>query len=406
MISTSHRNYFGHFVSPALVMIFGLGIGMFLVCAGFSKNSLKQKNTSQSYSFDFVLKIIWLFGFIYALVHSYKYFDRWKIDLDDPKYSDVIPQIGFMVRRFLNGEFPYQIIDFGGHQLFPTYQPFQWFPYIVAEVGNFDYRFVAFFALGCSLLLFHFILLKSNLSKLYKVAFTISPWLLLNLFINSGKHEYAITVENLIAAYYLFFVFSIFSKSILCKGIATIMCLLSRYTLVLWLPLYCLTVLIENRNDVLKYGGIVITGLLLFYVFPFMTKDIEILIKGFDYHTKAAADLWKIVDGRPPPGLFQGMGLSSFFYSYVDGNYLAKLSSIKFIHLLVTSTCVLFFTVIFLKCKKQIFKRNIYILGSFKIYITLFYSFIQVPFNYLYIVSLFISLFCVFKFIENSENNI
>lgn len=401
-MSTSHRNIFGHLISPSLTLTFGVGIGIILICGSFQNSAGKPIITKQSPRFEFVTKFIWMFGFVYALIHSYKYFDRWMIDLDNPKYSDVIPQIGYLVRRLLNGEYPYQIIDFGGHQLFPTYQPFQWLPYIFAEVGNFDYRFISFFVLSISLLLFQFILLKSSITKIYKICFSIYPWLLLILFINSGKHEYAITVENLIAAYYLFFVFAIFTKSIFIKSLTTVLCLLSRYTLVLWLPLYCIMIFLENKREATKYVGLILSGILLFYVFPFMIQDPLILKKGFDYHTTAAIDLWKLVDGKPPPGLFQGLGLSSFFYQFIDGDHIAKLTAIKIGHLTITASCVVVSIILFIKKRNRIQNKGLFALGSFKVYITLFYSFIQIPFNYLFIVSLYISLFCAFKLLENS----
>jgi hypothetical protein len=79
-----------------------------------------------------------------------------------------------------------------------------------------------------------------------------------------------------------------------------ILCLLSRYTLVFWLPFFAI-LLWQNtsfRQNTSVWISVAASALLL-YFFPFFMKDPTILAKGIAYHNGAAIDEWRGY-GDPP----------------------------------------------------------------------------------------------------------
>jgi len=388
-------------VSPVLVLIFGLSIGVLMLITAFQKsvnNVVAEKKESHKIYYG-----LWFFGLVYAFFHSLKYFKRWPLNFKDAAFSDVVPQIGILVQRFLNGEFPYQVIDNWGYNLFPTYQPMQWMPYILAELGGFDYRWIPFSALTFAFFVFHKILLNSGVRRTYKWIFSILPWVLLILFINGSKQQYAQSGESLIAAYYLLFAMAIYSSNHYFKSGTTLLCLLSRYSLVLWLPLFALNYLLKDKAKALKYIGLIIAGVIVIYVIPFLTQDPLLFLKGYEYHSRVAGVHWSNIIANQPNLLFEGIGMTSFFYSFIEGDSLYKLNMLKVIHLTLSLLSVIGLSVLYYLKRSKILKTNIFLLGSFKIYLTFFYCFIQLPFSYLFLVPLVISLFGCFKVVAQNQ---
>ncbi len=404
VLSTSYRNIYGYYKSPVILFLSATILGaliLYLSIRSSKVQDISHEKLNYKITHATILLSLWLIGFTSSVVISNQCFNTWHIDIYDYTLSDVIPQIGWMVKRFLNGETPYQLITVWTYDLFPTYQTFQWAPYCLAEIFNFDYRWVPFGVLSISLGLFHKIQISSKIGFYYKCIFSILPWLILILFIYSGMQQYANTVESLIAAYYLLFALSLFYSSTFIKASMTIICLLSRYSLILWLPLLCLSLFFKNKASTVRYIVYVISGVLVFYVIPFLYSDPLIFIKGFEYHTLAANNLWNHPYENLQNTIFTGLGLSGFFYDFVDGDILTRLAVLKKAHILLSTGFVILCSVAFFIYREMINNTELYLLGTFKIYLAIFYGFIQLPFHYLFLVPLFVSLICVFKLISN-----
>ena len=102
------------------------------------------------------------------------------------------------------------------------------------------------------------------------------------------QQETAYSLESMIAGFYMLLLFSLFSKRPAVRILALMLCLLSRYSVVLWIPLY---ILVMYRNQVrwpacMTVYGVVI--LLVLYVIPFLIHDPSIFSKAMPIMTKAA----------------------------------------------------------------------------------------------------------------------
>src|SRR5690606_33194128 len=115
---------------------------------------------------------------------------------------------------------------------------------------------------------------------------------------------------------YLFFAYSLNSKRIGIIALMLTICLLSRFSLVLWVPLLLL-ILLHERGIKTSFltGVLTLAGIALFYG-SFLLIDPTIFSKGMGYYTVAAAGEWIIHDwhnGRYPYVLEQGLGFAIYF---------------------------------------------------------------------------------------------
>ncbi len=319
-----------------------------------------------------------------------------------PLYSDIIPSIKVLVERYIAGISVYGTpIPFQGYEVPPTYLPLMWGPYIIAQKLNFDYRNLAFIILLTSILIYSYYILKSQLSGVLKSIVIIVPFITLFSLFYAVKEEFVYTVETMVAGFYLILGATLFSKSPLIKSIGILLCLLSRFSLLFWLPVYFFILLFDSKKSALKLAGYTFIGVLILYVIPFLWNDWGAFMRGYNYYTKAALSEWGTQfyqpEGADPYHLFEGIGLTSLFYKFVEGTVEYKLSVLQKSHiifLILTSTISILFYYI-LKRKNIIINTSIYLLLSLKIYLTIFYTFIQVPYKYLYFVPLFFSCLIV-----------
>ena len=311
--------------------------------------------------------------------------------------SDIIPQIQILIQRFLTGDFPYQLIRHEewafGHSLYPTYLPLTWMPFILAEQVGLDYRWFAYLCLlgGVGYLLTFF----RQLPLLKYLALAMGPFLILVFNFYEKPEELSLSVETFITAYYLCLAISLLTTSTISRGLFLLCCLLSRYSIVLWVPLFFLVLWKkEKRRNSLWIGAIIFGGFLIFY-FPFLLEDFSIFQQGYDYHSKAAVNLWKPrawqAAGATPINLLQGVGFGCYFYEYLDMDLIGKLKAYRLTHLILSLSTVALLAVYFFKRHLRIDYR-LFLLGSLKIYLVVFYNFIQIPFMYLYLVPAFVSL--------------
>ncbi len=315
----------------------------------------------------------------------------------DYHYSDIIPSIQIACHRLLNGEFPYKVITDFGYPQQPDYFPMHWMPYSIAELLKIDPRWVTYGA-WCSVatcLCFRSTKIPSKALR------AITPLLVVASFYflqdnNIGLFE--ITVEVLIAAYYMFVVITLNKQSGILQGVAISFCLLSRFSLVLWLPLFCFILFTTNNRKQL-YTSIV-TGaamVLLLYVIPFLSKDWSIFFRGFQYYDTATLGEWEHLDAKGQPiHLFRGTGIAYFFYTHFTNlDVMGKIKLLQktqlFVSLLATAILGAWFW-----RRRNTINTRVFLMASFKIYMAIFLFLIQLPYEYLMCVGNFITIavFC------------
>jgi hypothetical protein len=320
------------------------------------------------------------------------------------RYSDVIPTIQILVERFMKGQWIYAPIQFPTWVVHNAYLPMQYVPFLIPEILHFDYRVFAY-------LTFVFVVLawirhgyhhyNSILELVIKTCLVFLSIFFLNLYDNS---TFAFSLEMIDVTFYVFLALSFFSKDWKIRGVAILFCLLSRYAFIIWLPFYAVSYWLENgKKEALKVIGLVISGVILLYVLPFLTKQPTLFFDGLKYYDITAigqwTDLpdWSKIKGKPNI-LTQGLSTSIYFYDNLKGDPTHKLYIAKYFHLFICILGTILISFLYrLLRKKKDFNYNGYSLLSLKFYFILFYGFFYVPFSYLYLLPFLFSVAIIYK---------
>lgn len=395
------------FLSPAwngfflflLSMLIGLFPFLIHTETPVSKTFLNERSKEQ-------LKYIWWAAIAVCFIFWARNLNLHPVNVQE---SDIIPQIETLVKRHQHGSFPYSIITEWGYDFFPTYLPLTWGPFHLTEFMMIDYRYLVFAGWMLLLLVFSQKLLQQFADDVVHLYLFV-----LMQFIFWGYLLYADlslmrTVELLIGAYYAFFLLSVEKGKWWTMGLALILCLLSRYSLVLWLPFFFLLLWKEKGiSDVLKCVAVIAGGILLLYVIPFLSNDIDIFFRGINTYTIAGLGEWKgqswQAAGEKPFQLFRGTGLAALFYDNSSAPVEQKLEQFKQIHLWASLLTVMLLAAWYwLKLRPQKMPLQLIAAASLKIYLAVFYGFVLIPYVYLYIVPLISSVFVLYYLRQHSK---
>ena len=239
-------------------------------------------------------------------------------------------------------------------------------------------------------------LLLSGL-RLGKFIFLASlPFLFLFLIaVFSAQGIFQYSVEPLIVAYYILFALSLTTNSWKLQAAALLLCLLSRYSVVLWLPLFFAVLYLKDKKAPgYKIIAFLALGFLVLYA-PFLMVDYTIFQQGYEHHSGATLSVWQPqhwqVNQSRPDLLYRGYGMAWFAYENFAGDLAEKIKTYKSLHLALSLFTVFVSGLFFLKIKNKIDYR-IFLVGALKIYIVVFTHFLQMPFDYLYILPIFMSI--------------
>ncbi len=228
----------------------------------------------------------------------------------DYHLSDVLPIMQVMSQRFVNGQEVYAIIPeiWGGMQ--PIYLPAMWMPYIPSVIWHFDPRWITvFFLLACSAL----VLLWQPAGK------RLSGWSLLVLiptlvmfanFLHWDPILISMTDEGVVIGFYVLLAWALWYGNPWLVGIALTLSVLSRVSLLAWIPFFGLFVwLFESRKKAAQIAG----SALIFGVFLMViTKAIFYLdvfraLPGRYLDAVMGEDYWKL-----KPTIEESLGMAKF----------------------------------------------------------------------------------------------
>lgn len=316
----------------------------------------------------------------------------------DVRSSDIIPILQVYVARFRSGEVVYRYLTTLPYPLFPNHLPMQWLPYVPADQLGIDYRW---WALGILLLAgfgaYQAVLARQPLAWpgfLLKVAL---PTYVLYRLITRDAELYAHPVEPTIIAYYCVLAASVLSRSALLQAAGLVLCLLSRYSVIFWVPFYLWMLWREEgRRHALLVGGLVLVGVVGIYVVPFLSKDWTIFTHALSEYRIATLGEWGRTDGPDghPPQLFAGVGLAAWFYTYGPSDLAARISLLQRADVLFSVGAVLLAAGLYHRLRQR-YDYRLVALIALKFYLATFYAFIQIPYPYLTSLGLFISVFVV-----------
>lgn len=385
----------------SLSLLIGLFPFFIQTNAPINKTALSERSKER-------LKYIWWGAIAVCVVFWARNINMHPVSIND---SDVIPQIEKLVQRHQQGEFPYSIITEWGYDFFPTYLPLTWGPFHLTEFMMVDYRYLVFAGWMLLLLAFSQRLLEQFANNLVHLYLFVLLQLIFWGYLLYADLSLMRTVELLIGAYYAFFLFSIEKGKWWMMGLALLLCLLSRYSLVLWLPFFFLLLWKEKGLlVVMKCITVIAGGILLLYVLPFLSKDMEIFFRGVKTYTIAGLGEWKgqswQAPGEKPFQLFRGTGLAALFYESSSAPVERKLEQFKQIHLLASLATVLLLVIWYwFKLRKQKMPLQLVAAASLKIYLAVFYGFVLIPYVYLYIIPLISSVFVLYYLRQHSKTS-
>ncbi len=386
----SHELLRDHQITSSIVL-FSASVIFSIITILFHR--IKTDTTAWNYlsnnvSYLTCIAIVLLFGHtFYELITSVI-----KTTPIDVNYSDIIPTIQQQVDRFIHGQKVYQTIQFDKYSYPSGYLPANWFPFCLAALLQIDFRYIPFLVFYISLfigIIFYRDKINNGLSLLL---FMLIPFSLI-WFLLHNKLIVAYSVELIVASYYLLFILFINKKNNILLGLCIALCLLSRYTLLLYLPLYFFILFIDKEFKAIKQIAFSsILFLSLFYILPFFIADPLVIIKGFLSYSDSGIGEWNHLNEYTglPEHLTQGAGFAYLFY-LIKGVSIAE--KIKYMQLFLVFILLAFmFLMGYIYYKKHTqFKTATFLLGSFKLYLCIFFSFIHVPYIYLYTTSILVT---------------
>jgi hypothetical protein len=313
-------------------------------------------------------------------------------------YSDIIPAVTVYCQRFLAGEVVHRpLTEDIGYFLEPGYLPATWFPFIVPEYFRFDYRWMSSFVLFLGIIAYTVVVVRLRRSAVVTFVLSALPLLLLYFILKGNTEVFALTVEPLIVGYYLLLVAGILLPSRPLLVIALILCLLSRFSLVFWLPLFVgLLYVFESRRWAVYLTSLVSVGILAFYVVPVLSNDWGLFMRVQKVYTETTLGEWKHLDGRGlPMHLFNGIGLTHLFYQFGQGELLSKLNFAKLVHLAAIVTIVAAAALLYWRQRLPRTNYRVFAVIVLKLYLTTFYALLQVPYLYLAVVGFFTTFYLV-----------
>lgn len=311
--------------------------------------------------------------------------------------SDVIPTVRILGERLLSGQPVYVTITEFGYVLPPTYLPMHWLPFVPVLKLPFDLRIWAmwlFFLLALPAVNWIAARLSGRNTKL---AIGYAPALLVLLFLAGQRDDAGYSVEWLYAGYYLLLVFGLLKENPLICALAIVCILLSRFSLVLWLPVLPIWFWMHKGwKPVAVAAAIVLAGIALIYILPFLSRFPESFGNAQAYYTKGAMMEW---DGQAwqkpgdnPYQISRGIGMAWWFYKLVPGSLSERIAALKLAHAGGSVLIGLLFAFVAWRRWFKGVPSAVFLLGSLHAYLWYFYSFIQVPYPYLFVVPLTVSM--------------
>lgn len=400
------KNKLGYYVNPIVLFLISISIGIFPLFLFYSKNikdnllfyQQKDKQTFYAVGLFLLVTIIFLFIPRGGIINIFRCFPV------DPHYSDVIPTIQVMCQRLLNRESIYIIIENFGYHLHTTYLPFMWLPYTVAEKFHFDYRWITLLIFLVGIVTILYVTIKTSNNGVFLSL--IYAFLLLAI-IDKNSDVFGWTVEIMNGTYYSILALTFFTKNKYLKAFALTVCLLSRYSLVVFVPLYFLIEWKENGiKNTTQFALLTFIFTAIFLV-PLVKNNWVELFNGYKYYGNSGLSEWvHLNDKGLPLHITNGNGFAAWVYFLKPGSIEEKFNFAKSLHLYLVITTTIVLTLVYFLIKKKVDYR-LFLLCGLKVYLTVFYGFIQVPYSYLFMVPVFysIALLLFVNYVYNTPEN-
>ncbi len=316
--------------------------------------------------------------------------------VDFKSVSDILPIITVLSKRFLAGLYPYSndalvALYYNGPS---GYLPMHWLPCTIPEYFHFDYRTMTFL-MWCSGAL---VIMVRSLKCREVYVHILTPLLLTiaySCIAYADPNIWGATVENMVAGYYLLLIFGLNQRNSILTGILIGCCLLSRYYVAMWLPLWFFVLFVSGeRKQLLLACGSLLIFVCLLYIIPFLSKDWTSFYRAYllNYGDGPIGEWRQLNTHHLPSQLFRGAGMAHLFYlNYLHKDLHAGFMALKKTFFILNLSILSLMGAWYWLYKKKINQR-IFLIASFKIYLSIFLAFIVVPYIYLEVTAIFVSI--------------
>ena len=139
---TAFQNIAGPIYSPLIILVvsFSIGfLGLRLAQGPFLKyrdgSEVRQRIVKITGTLAFLGLSAWM---VVMLLPAFR-----QVPMNEEAYSDVMLTYIHMIKNFTHGKPAFESFFHGGYTISPAYLPFQWMPFVISELLNFDYRWIA-----------------------------------------------------------------------------------------------------------------------------------------------------------------------------------------------------------------------------------------------------------------------
>lgn len=354
------------------------------------KNKATMPINTSKWTRKIPLSIAAFFGLFYAYRLLKPLFDSVPIRVSE---SDIIPQVQRFCKEMVAGRFPYTPFDDFGWRMTPTYLPTQWLPYLPIEFFKIDPRLISFGVFALVYLLFSIKIAKNGGALLKGLFMLAMPIFLISVTLEKDPHVWSITIEQLIMGYYLLLGISLTTNSRVFQISAIVLCLMSRFSLIFWLPLYVFMLWTkEGTRPTIQFCAWIAAGCAVIYG-PFLLHDPHIFSNAQAYYDLATVAAWS--NENKPAALYHGFAFSIYFFeSSADKAF--QIALLKKYLFIITPSVSLLFGLIWWKFKDKL-DFSLFALCTLKLSLGVFYVLITIPYSYLYVTPIIMSLAILYR---------
>ncbi len=321
-------------------------------------------------------------------------------------YSDILPAIQVYCRRLLWGSPVYRELTHEmGYQAYATYLPTTWLPFVVAEWFNFDYRWVALGGWLVGIVVGWMWLVRLRRPWPETLLKALWPLALIYSVAATDPSIFTLTAEALIAGYVVLLAGALLTRSVVFGAVALTLCLLSRYFILIWVPLLALLLLLETGWRRTVAFGLLVLGLLIAgYFWPVWRHDPGLMLRVQSAYQDIAVNEWLHLDaatGRPIHP-FNGLGLAPIFFP--DGvtdrpTLRAAADQLRRVQLGVIGAALGAVALGWWRHRRRTgpdpARARWVAVVSLKLFLVLFFALLHVPYSYMILVSVALTAFLV-----------
>lgn len=361
----------------------GLGIGSVMF---WTPSFLKVNFTIQHYSSIFFFLLLLMVLYIFR--HSEFTIHRNPLNY---QVADMLPVIKIMGERCLNGHQIYSIIPeiWGGMQ--PIYLPAMWLSYLPAVALQVDLRWISLIVMGLGLILPCFFIPQRSKVSFWLILYLVPSFMALDHLLTVDSVFFSASEEAVVVFYYLLLGASLLTRRYTLQAFFITLCLLSRFSLLGWVPVYLVYIYMHAGWPVLRRVLVVLLSTCL----GLMT------LTGAIFHL----DIWLGIQKNYLAAL---MAQPWKYRELIDVNLgLAKLwqyEALPIMHYLSVVLCLFILPLVFIYflIRKFSFTAHpLFILGALKIILVVFYNLLIMPYGYLFYTSTFLSVIIFIAYTAN-----